>query len=622
MGRINVMSPELANMIAAGEVIERPSSVIKELVENSIDALSTQILVEVEDAGRKLIKVQDDGCGMSKEDALLSFKRHASSKIKSVFDLMRITSLGFRGEAVPSIASISKVKCITSDGVEGALITSTPEQELKEEDSSLRKGTTFEVRELFFNTPARLKYLKSDKTENSSSIEVVEHLAMCYPSISFTLFIDGKLIFKTNGRGDLLEAIASIYGLENAKKMLPVKYEGDSFSFTGYICHPSVSYSTRYDILTFLNSRSVYVPKIQKAIVDGYKDYLPPNRYPLVVLSLEVDYSLVDVNVHPTKREVRLSIEDEISQVLYKAIKNTLVQTRNNFASVKIPEVSGMSILDKKEDLTSSSFENTPFNVEETKKDNQEEVKDDASKNLFDLFEDESKSLTPYASTPLIERPFKVSDSHGYKEEATKKVIFEEKVNFPEIYPLGQVLETYIICDSEDGLYIVDQHAAAERINFEKCEEEFKTKKDRVVPLFPVVIELPYSAYNNYDEKHIEALKEFNIYTSHFGGNTIRVDEIPSFLQDKDDNSVLNDIILEVLKDNTVNLEAIERLSIASKACKMSIKANHQLTHEQQVSLLKQLSVCHNPLNCPHGRPTIIKISKYDIEKLFKRTGF
>ena len=594
------MSPELANMIAAGEVIERPSSVIKELVENSIDAKATRIEVDIYDVGRKLIRVKDDGFGMSREDAKLAFKRHASSKVKSVYDLMRITSLGFRGEALPSIASVSNVILLTSDGEEGTKIVLSPSKEMEVSDAALRKGTTFEIRDLFFNTPARMKYLKSDKTENASSIEVMEHLSMCYSDVSFVLRIDGKTIFETTGRGDLKEVIALIYGKEVAKKLLEVSFEGEGYSFSGYIGEPSISYSTRYDILNFLNRRSVYVPKVQKAFIDAYKDYLPPSRYPFVAVNFSVDYSLVDVNVHPTKREVRLSIEDEVASNVYKEVKRSLLLTRQSFVSSSI---SGATLTLEQPTLKEDDFAN--IFEENEKKQPQEAFKDVVT--LFDEFDKEEKENY-------------IKDSLIIEDDVSPR--FESKTNFPSLTLIGQVFDTYLLAQGEDGLYFIDQHAAAERINFEKCEDDFNSSSSRVVPLIPLVIELPYSSLTNYDKEHILALESLNIYTSSFGGNAIKVDEIPSYLSEEDDESVLRDIILSTLKGNKVDIASLKRLSIASRACKMSLKANRLLTREEQLRLLRNLAKCRNPLNCPHGRPTIVKVSKYDLEKMFKRTGF
>ncbi|MCI2068754.1 MAG: DNA mismatch repair endonuclease MutL [Bacilli bacterium] len=615
MGKIKVMSADLANMIAAGEVIERPSSVIKELAENSIDADSKHIDIAVYNGGKEMISVKDDGSGMERDDALLAFERHASSKLRSVYDLMRITTLGFRGEAVPSIASVSRVHMVTSSGQGvGTEINAEPGKPLSVSDAALRKGTSFEVKELFYNTPARLKYLKSDRTENASSIETAEHLALGFPSISFSFSLDGKSIFKTTGRDNLLETIASIFGNEIAKSSLEFKLEGDGFEAEGFICHPSINYSTRYNILTFLNNRFVYIPKVQKAIIDGYKDYLPPNRYPLTVIHFTVDYSLVDVNVHPAKKEVRLSCEDQLALSVHDKVQEVLTRTRSTFAQPSIPSPRPTELVAENKTLEPKDFTNPLFQEDEEKSEQTNKPVEPNMESLFSAGEKEAEN-----------KSFSVEDSHGFIEDRfqeRKPVFFEEKTSFPTIYPVGQVLQTYIVCDSADGLYMIDQHAAAERINFEKCEDNFKTKHDRIVPLFPIVIELTPSLMNNCDEAHAKALEDLGIIVVPFGKSALKVEEIPEFLSQKDDDSVLRDIINQVLADAKVDTAVIEHLAIATKACKMSIKANNILTHDEQVALIKQLSLCRNPLNCPHGRPTVIKLSKYDIEKLFKRTGF
>lgn len=617
MSRIKVMSQTLANMIAAGEVIERPSSVIKELVENSIDAKASYIQVYVENAGKKSIIVKDDGIGMDDKDALLAFKRHASSKLTSIYDLPRIATLGFRGEAVPSIASISHVLMKTSDGNIGSIVESDPDKGLSLKKGDLEKGTTFEVKELFFNTPARLKYLKSDKTETQACIDVVTHLALGFPSIAFSMYVDNSLVINTTGRGDLLEVISLLYGTNIAKNVLPFTLNGDGFSGSGYVVHPSFSYSNRYNILTFLNNRSVYIPKVNKAIIDAYKDYLPPNRYPLTFIDFDVDYSLVDVNVHPAKKEVRLSCEDILSKMVYQQVLVSLSKTRASFDQVDIPDVSVSSFVNKKvEPLNASSFTSNSLQP------NKENLP------KLDLGLDDISNTSLLKEKPTDNISF--FDSHGYKEDntvsqtisvSTNKIV-QQTSNFPKLVPIGQVLQTYIVCDSDDGMYLIDQHAAAERINFEKCEDEFNSNLSLQIPLIPIVINLTPSTFVNYDQNHIDMLKKIGIVTSYFGPNSIKVDEIVSSLVGKGNEGLVNDIIVQTLNDRDISIKEVKRLAIATKACKMSIKANHMLTKELMLTLIDNLSKCRNPLNCPHGRPTVIKISKYEIEKLFKRTGF
>ena len=600
MNKIKLMSPQLANLIAAGEVIERPSSVVKELVENSLDAGASNIVIRVEEAGKKLISVDDNGCGMSKEDAQLAFKRHASSKVKTVYDLNYISTLGFRGEAVPSIASVSHFEMITSDGMEGTKIISDPDKDLIVESSSLKRGTICKISELFFNTPARLKYLKSERTENLSIIETCQHLSLGFPNVSMSLYIDNRLIFQTSGRGDLLEAISLIYGPSLAKACLYIESKKEDFDYSGYIAHPQqFSRSTRYDILTFLNNRYVYSPKLQKAIIDAYKDYLPPMRYPIAIVKINVDNALVDVNVHPSKKEVRLSCEDNLSQDLNRQVAFGLLKTRHEFSNVDIPQVETRRI------------ETPALNSEVTFSDSKqtEEVISESNPTLFDEFNKEE----------IMDMNIAVQPNSIVNE---KEEIKTRNIDIPIMHPIGQVLGTYIVCDSDQGMYIVDQHAAHERINFEKCERDFCESNDRVIPLFPLVFDLTPHRKSNLDKEHIEVLANLGIIVSDFGNASVKVEEIPRHLSSPSDRSTIEEIIADVLEDNKVDLVKIKRLAIASKACKMSIKANKVMNIQEQVLLLKELFSCKNPLNCPHGRPTVIKISQAELEKLFKRSGF
>ena len=354
MGKIQVMSSKLANMIAAGEVIERPSSVIKELVENSIDAHAKNIEVSIFNAGRNKIIVKDDGDGMDPEDAKLAFKRHASSKLLDEYQLFKIKTMGFRGEALPSISSVSKVTMMTSTGILGSKVT-TSEEELNIEPFKAIKGTTFIVEELFYNTPVRLKYLKSDSTEIASCLETMQRLALSFPSVSISFYIDDKLSFSTTGRGDLLEVISRLYGNDIAKKMMKVTYSSNGFDIDGYIAKPEITRSTRYYTITILNNRNVYLPQVQKSIISGYSDYIFNSKYPFVVLTLRVDHSLVDVNVHPSEKEVRLSNDKEVSLAVEEMIKEAL-NKENAIHEVSLPhkEVETVTLF---KDNTSSSFD-------------------------------------------------------------------------------------------------------------------------------------------------------------------------------------------------------------------------------------------------------------------------
>ena len=438
MGRIAVMNPELANLIAAGEVIERPSSVVKELVENAIDANAKHIEISIFKAGREKIVVKDDGIGMDEIDAALAFKRHASSKIKSQYDLMSIKTLGFRGEALPSIAAVSKVELITSTGEKGTRVFLEPDKEMVIEDASARKGSIFTISELFYNTPARLKYLKADKTEISDIVEKVEHLALGFPAVSFVLYIDDRQVIKTSGRGDLLECISALYGHDVAKKMVKIEAQSSKFSIFGYIAPPSISYATRYDMLSFINNRSVYIAKAQKAIIDSYKDYLAPTRYPLTIIYINVDSSLVDVNVHPSKKEVRLSSEEELASLITDTIKRALIRLRPTYSEVTSKDTVKIEV--KAPVFNRPITPVTPINTSASVKSNYE-VKNEEYGNTYidnsytniDSFKDE-EYVQPLAQEQLT------------KEEPYQETLFEndESSQIPDLKPIGQILKTYI----------------------------------------------------------------------------------------------------------------------------------------------------------------------------------
>lgn len=642
MPKVMLMKPELANLIAAGEVIERPASVVKELVENSIDAGSKNIYIGITDAGKGKILVKDDGCGMDKEDAKTCFLRHASSKIRTQFDLNRIHTLGFRGEAIPSISSISKVTMTTSTGEgSGTRVTSNPDEELFLENAPSRKGTIFEVKDLFFNTPARLKYLKSNQTEISAIIETVEHLALGFPGVSFTLAIDGKEVMRTSGRDDLQETIQKIYGNDRAKSLYPISKEELAFSFKGFVSKPEVSFSRRFNMMFFLNHRYIYDYKLNKAIEDAYRDYLPPLRYPFAVICLDIDPSLVDVNVHPTKKEVRISMEEEMA----RSIRDTIIET----LKYQRPIYSASEDMKTQKDLKIDDlFEVEDLKEEEEKKKVEETIspiKEEKSTYLQDSIPFEptyhsrpiqNEPLTPLKTTeePFIRQgeidttikdPFPFKNEDPKKEELNYSNIFS-KENYsnklPEMHPIGQVLDTYIICDALDCFYLIDQHAAAERINFEKTEALFANVRSRVVPLIPITLDLSFKEKENYDDEHKARLLSLNILTEPFGDKTIKVTEIPSFLSGMDDEDIIRDMVTSILNDVGIDTVDLLRLNIANIACKKSIKANHRLSLIEMESLLEELAKCKNPANCPHGRPTLIKMTKSDIEKIFRRSGF
>ena len=601
MGKIAVMPSRLANMIAAGEVIERPSSIIKELVENSLDAHAKNIEVEIFNAGRSKIIVRDDGDGMDKDDAKLAFTRHASSKLLDEYQLFKIKTMGFRGEALPSISSVSKVTMLTSTGEGIGSKVITTEEELKIEECQAIKGTTFIVEELFYNTPVRLKYLKSDSTEVASCLEIMQRLALSFPSVSFSFFIDNKLSFSTTGRGDLLEVIARLYGNDIAKKMIKISYSSDAFDIEGYLAKPEITRSTRYYMITILNNRNVYVPIIQKAIMSGYGDYIFNSKYPFCILNFRVDYSLVDVNVHPSKKEVRLSNDKEIAFKVEEIIKEALKEENAvHNVSFQEKEVEKVSLFENKP----TQFENNniirPINPRtEIYQDNQ--VKEDFS---FDLtsFDEEVKK-------------------EDIQEEVSEEDNSLKKDNLPDFKIIGQIHNTYIIIEVSNGFYIVDQHAANERVNYEKFKDLLNRNIEVCSPLIPLIITLSPSDVKRLTDDKIKLLKNIGLKIESFGLNTIKVSSIPLFIKEYNEESYIEELIQQVIKDDRIDLEVLRKHVIATMACKASIKANDHLEIREMEDLIKTLFACENPTCCPHGRPTIIHFSNYDIEKMFKRSG-
>lgn len=602
MGKVQVLDTKLANMIAAGEVVERPSSVLKELVENSIDAGAKTISVYVYEAGRKKIVVEDDGSGMDHDDALLAFKRHATSKISSTFDLFRIKTLGFRGEALPSIASVSKMHVITSTGQGVGTELTVINEEISANDAPLRKGTTIEVEELFYNTPARLKYLKTDYTENANNIEVMSRIALAHPEISIKFYIDDKKQFQTTGRGDLLEAIANIFGYAVAKSMVKFEYKAVDYEVTGYLGKPDIAKASRYYMITLLNGRNVYMPKVQTAIKDAYQDFLPPTKYPFCVLAFKVDYSLVDVNVHPSKREVRFSKEDELRLALLEKIPKAL-KPKTIFDEVSI----------NKERFPKETIEHVDI-FKQSEEENYTKTQEKEEKvTIFDDFDDDINTENKVVKEVEIK-------AEPIIEKEVKQVARKES----PIKPLAQLNKTYIIGEDytgEGGFYLVDQHAAMERINYEYFSKLYSENITTMMPLIPTILNLKPSDAKLLTEEKLDLLKCVGVELEPFGLNAYKVVTVPTWIQRDNEKEYVDDLVNMALHEDKVDIFKLRKHAIATMACKASLKANMNCTMEEAKVMLDRLYNCENLHNCPHGRPIIIKFSKYEIEKLFKRTG-
>ena len=557
------MSDNLANKIAAGEVIDKCVNIVKELVENSIDANSKKIIINLLSGGLKKVEVIDDGVGMSREDALMSLKRHATSKLLNENDLFNIVTLGFRGEAIPSIASVSDMKIYTSNGENSTYLHVRGGELLEEKSTDLKKGTRIEVTDLFFNTPVRFKYLKNIHNELASIVLYVNKLALANPHIKFILTTDEKELLNTRGNKDIKEVIAKVYGLDVAKKVINIKANNLDYDIEGYYGYPELQKRTNSSITTIINGRVIKNYEINKTIIDFYHDYMPPEKYPYVVLYINVDPSLIDVNIHPTKSDIKFSKMATLTLLIEDSLKEAF----------------------KKESLI-PSITNDKFNL--------------------DFYEGSKLDFVKNTSMDLTETYL---DLKQYEE-----VEIDTNQKFRVI---GIFRKTYIILENSDGLYLVDQHAAAEKINFEKVLkymlEETKSKIDLLVPIH---LELEKNDLLLFDSKKYEDLG-FNIEI--FGDNDLIVRSIPSYLKEENLQEDLKEIILDILHNKKFDKKSFYYDIAATTACKMSLKAHDYLTTEGAYDLIDRLFKCSNPYNCPHGRPTVIKFTIYEIERMFKR---
>ncbi len=582
MSKIHVMSEILANKIAAGEVIERVSSVIKELVENSIDANSKSIKIDLVDSGIKKLSVTDDGVGMDRNDAKLAFSRHATSKLLKEDDLFFINTLGFRGEALPSIASVSKVNLKTSTGGVGTEIIIHGGKLISEKDSDSRVGTKIVVEDLFYNTPARLKYLKSETTELSNIVMYIEKLSLANPNIKFTLTNNEKVIVSTSGSGNLLKTIHEVYGYLVSSNMINITASNEDYDIYGFICKPSILKSNRNHITTIVNGRIVKNIELNKAINDGYYTYKPDIKYPIVVLTINTDPTIIDVNIHPTKQDIKFSKIEELTKLVTDSIKDSL------YKSLLVPKIE----------------------VKEIKKDNEifmPQVKEyQVNKDLYKVNDSQVKFDFKEVEKEVIEN----------KLDREEKNVLVKNL---ELYPVGSVMGTYIIAENEDNMYLIDQHAAQERINYERYLKSLSSKEITTTDLLiPITIELTGSDYLKLKER-INILTDMGFNIEEFGLNTIIIKSHPTWLLEGYEKDSIERLI-----DLTVNEYNIDRVKFNDNiaktlACKMSVKGNTRLTIDEMESLLNDLVLCDNPYNCPHGRPTIITFTKYELEKMFKR---
>lgn len=704
MGKINILSAELSNKIAAGEVVERPSSVVKELVENSIDAGSTNIKIIIKEFGIQQIRIIDNGSGISNDDLARAFLRHATSKISADYDLFHIETLGFRGEALASISSVSKVVIKSCAGeAQGKMLVLEGGKVVSEEYYAPIKGTDLSVENLFYNTPARLKYLRNPHTEQANITNIIHKFALSYPNVAFELHVDGKITFKTYGDGDVHKILSKIYNMGVARNMIEFSGSNDDYKVFGYISVPEETRASKNYINIFINGRYIKNYGIQNAIIDAYGTLLMINRYPLCVINIEMDPILLDVNVHPTKQEVRLSKEAELIRLIKEVIAerlsnytyipqgmnnvltkkekakiekmNFLDELDNKFGDVedeinfseekKEPEENvevERSFFDDQEDtshviqedeflfggdlLTNSgeektsvkSKENTYVQRNKTQKiksdlpdlsysshprDNRNKFGDKPTKkeieNFMNFSKKEDNSSYDYRAEKVVSNVVK-DDSH-FNEIKDARIVQDDDTKvrtLPDLKVLAQIFKTYILSEADNKLFLIDQHAAAERYNYEKLLREFierkNYKKQMLIPLmFDFSVDEAAEVRNN-----LEKFEELGIAFEEFGDNSYVVREFPGWIEE-DEEQMIKIIVEKVLRNNNITFNELRNDAIAMASCKMSIKANQVLTDVEMNKVISDLYECKNPFTCPHGRPIITKMEKKDLEKMFKR---
>ncbi|PAE26828.1 DNA mismatch repair endonuclease MutL [Bacillus sp. 7894-2] len=638
MGKIIQLDDSLSNKIAAGEVVERPASVVKELMENSIDAGSTIIEIEVEEAGLAKIRIIDNGDGIEEDDVLNAFHRHATSKIKDENDLFRIRTLGFRGEALPSIASVSRIEMKTSTGDAGTRVVIEGGKVDVMEKAPGRKGTDLTVTDLFFNTPARLKYMKTIHTELGNITDVVNRLALAHPEVAIRLIHNERKLLQTNGNGDVRQVLAAIYGLNIVKKMVRIEASSLDFKISGYAALPEITRASRNYISTMINGRFIKNYSLAKAIQEGYHTLLPIGRYPIVLLNIDMDPLLVDVNVHPSKMEVRLSKEHELNELVSGALKAAFKKEElipSGFTQPKsLKPKSEQTALDL--DHLPEQREQVPSFVRETREEAVRQYPDRAV-----LHSPQSPPAELHAAkTPGLQDAHTMDFSHksvelpqadphifqseepraaGMEQFFAETATVKEPSRVPPLYPIGQMHGTYIFAQNDRGLYIIDQHAAQERIKYEYFREKVgQVESELQEMLIPLTFEYSTDDYIKIDEYKAE-LEKVGVFLEPFGHNSFIVRSHPQWLPKGEEQEIIEDMIEQLLAMKKVDIKKLREEAAIMMSCKASIKANHHLRNDEIQALLDELRSSSDPFTCPHGRPIIIHYSTYEMEKMFKR---
>lgn len=643
MGKIKELETSLANKIAAGEVVERPSSVVKELLENAIDAQATEINIEVEQSGVSSIRVVDNGTGIAQEDLGLVFHRHATSKIVADDDLFHIRTLGFRGEALASISSVAKVTLKTcTDNENGHEIYAENGKIIHQKPAKAKNGTDIQVDSLFYNTPARLKYIKSLYTELGKITDIVNRMAMSHPEIRISLVSDGKKLLSTNGSGRTNEVMAEIYGMKVAKDLVHISGDTSDYHLEGFVAKPEHSRSNKHYISIFINGRYIKNFVLNKAILEGYHTLLTIGRFPICYINIQMDPILVDVNVHPTKLEVRLSKEDQLYDLIVtkirEAFKDKILIPQNdlNHASKKnkvletfeqqkinfekqqsqIGETSAPYVHDQKD--KNHDVESHKNNLDSTSSTNNEstEVSNELHNHIDDSYLQSQKEVL-FDMEQNTSNEYEISNQQSNDIKGTVSQTPHRRVPYMEI--VGQVHGTYIIAQNENGMFMIDQHAAQERIKYEYFREKIGEVTNEVQNLL-----IPLTFHFSKDEQMIidqykDELDKVGVHLEHFGGHDYIVNSYPVWFPKEEAEEIIKDMIELVLKHKSVDVKKIREDAAIMMSCKKSIKANHYLKNNEMADLIDQLREAEDPFTCPHGRPIIINFSNYELEKLFKR---
>ncbi|MCE4981158.1 DNA mismatch repair endonuclease MutL [Mammaliicoccus sciuri] len=654
MGKIKELELSLANKIAAGEVVERPASVVKELLENAIDAQATQIDITIKESGIQSIRVVDNGTGIEEDDIAKAFGRHATSKINNDYDLFHIRTLGFRGEALASISSVSRVTMKTcTDGMLGHEVRVENGEITKKQPAKAKKGTDILVEDLFYNTPARLKYVKSLYTELGKITDIVNRMAMSHPNIAFNLVSDDKTVISTNGSGRTNEVMAEIYGMKIAKDLVPINGETDDYVVNGFICKPEHTRSNRHYISIFINGRYIKNFVLNKAIIEGYHTLLPIGRYPIVYLNIEMDPILVDVNVHPTKLEVRLSKEqllyDLINQKIKEAFRGMSLIPDTSLEKQK-PKKSQKEIFEQQKiDFEAKRNQNITQqqqvshkseSVEEIEKTNDATSREPSPSWQFKdktehhsviqedtIKQEDNRDIDVQHDKPEHiennEETYEVQDTVEYVDTPYQAPIEEEQVSeaprVPYMEVVGQVHGTYIVAQNDTGMFMIDQHAAQERIKYEFFKEKIGEVTNETQSLL-----LPLTFNFSKDEhmiieKYLQSLAEAGVFLEPIGHHDYMVSEYPVWLPNVDAEEIIKDMIDYVLNHEKVDIKKLREDAAIMMSCKKSIKANHYLRNHEMSHLIDELRETTDPFTCPHGRPIIIELTTYELEKLFKR---